>query len=463
MTQAVHDDSHLVEVIKAYMRAHGLTTHEEMAQVLGIERSLVTKYFNGSRMCRDVVQLREYAQAMDLPPETFGLLATHSTEVAGASTDWRLVRQTLNRNRHALTGLAARLYWDAIRIEGTDCLTCPSWLAPTPMDLRTIQLTLESEAPPPTIDGSEPESAAYRPTRPAGARYRRYSQAVRGIAKPELFENRTSYRLLDAEFTDKDRRMRFGLTTYFDMVDTCEVLAHETASAWIANRSLDEKISMGDLPFRRMVGDLFDLARRPVLPSINTLTIRRAPDGDTFFLHRRGTTKVATAVGLTHVIPAGVFQPAAIGQVNVARDFSLWRNMLREFSEELLDTPEHDGSSGTPVDYDEEPFHALTAGLQDGRAKAWCFGIGLDPMTPAGEILTTVVIDSDLFDTAFPEIVSENAEGEVYPSDAGTVGIRWTPANVRKALNHEPLAPSAAACLALTWKHRDLLLPETQR
>lgn len=465
MVQSVRD-SRLAEVIKAYMRAHGLTKHEEMARVLGVDRSLVTKYVTGARTCRDVVQLRQYAEAMDLPSETFGVLpvADAAGEVTeDSSTQWRLVRQTLNRNRHTLTDLAARLYWNPIRIAGTNCLTRPGWMTSTPIDLSAVQLTLATETPEPVINGGEAESEHYRPMRSTTGRYGRYSQAVRGVAKPALFENRTSYRLLDASFDETGSgSMHFGLTTYFDMVDTCEVMAHETAAEWIKHRNTDGKVSMDNLPFRNLVGDLFDLTRRPVLPSINTLAVRRAPEGDTFFLHRRGSMKVATAAGLTHVIPAGVFQPAAIGQSNVRHDFNLWRNMLREFSEEFLDAPEHDGSSGTPVDYNTEPFATLSEGLQAGKVSAWCFGIGLDPLTPAGEILTTVVIDSEIFDAVFSDMVSQNTEGDFYPSDYGAIGIRWTPATVRRALNHEPLAPAAAACLALTWKHRELLLPPRQ-
>ncbi|MGW0003413.1 helix-turn-helix domain-containing protein [Nocardia grenadensis] len=455
-------DPRLGEVIKAYMRAHGLTGHAEMARILGVDRTLVSKYVSGARTCRDVEQLRRFAQAMDLPPETFGLtnsLDEDDDERAAAATDWRLVRQTLNRNRHALTAAAARLYWDPVRgIEGTTCITRPGWMAPLPIDLDDIRLEFDADAPAPMIDGSEVESERCRPFRPSGARYGRYSQAIRSIAQPALFENRTSYRLLDVSFDGSGGRMKYGLTTYFDMVDVCEVIAHETAAAWIS-RGRSRSLALEDLPFRAMVGDLFDVGRRPVLPSINTLTIRRAPDGDTFFLHRRGSTKVTLAAGLTHIIPAGVFQPAAIGHANVARDLSLWRNMLREFSEEFLDEPEHDGSSGTPVDYDAEPFRTLSEGRRAGKVRAWCFGMGIDPLAPAGEILTAAVIDSDVFDALFAGMVSRNAEGEIVPSEAGTVGIKWTPATVRRILNHEPLAASAAACVALTWKHRDLLLP----
>lgn len=451
----------LPDVIRAYMRAHGLTKHEEMARVLGVDRTLVSKYLSGARDCRDVLQLRHFAQAMDLPPETFGLMElAQSMPVDPADTvaDWRLVRRTLNRNRHELTATAARLYWDSVPIEGTTCITRPNWTAPMPLDLDSIRLEFDADAPPPICDGTEVESEPYRPMRPNGlSRYTRYSQAVRAIARPTLFENRMSYRLLDVSFDESGGRMAFGSTTYFDMVDVCEVIAHETAAVWTAHRGAS-RITLDDLPFRNRVGDLFDPRRRPILPSINTLTIRRAPAGDTFFLHRRGSNLVTLAAGLTHIIPAGVFQPAAIGQVNVARDFSLWRNMIREFSEEFLDTPEHDGSSGTPVDYDIEPLRTLTEARAAGKVRAWCFGVGLDPLAPAGEILTAVIIDSDVFDTAFEGLVSRNSEGEMYPTEDGTLGIRWTSENVRRVLNREPLAAAAAACVALTWRHRATLL-----
>ncbi len=133
--------------------------------------------------------------------------------------------------------------------------------------------------------------------------------------------------------------------------------------------------------------------------------------------------------------------------------------MIREFFEEFLDAPEHDGSRGTSIDYSAEPYRALTEARCSGKVQAWCFGMGLDPLAPAGEILTTVVIDADVFDRLFAGLVTRNSEGEVYPSDIGAVGIRWTAENVRRVLNREPIAAAAAACIALTWKYRETLLP----
>lgn len=468
MTTAINrprDGSNLGDVIQTYMRAHGVATHADMAAILGVDRTLVSKYVSGARRCHDVTQLRQFAHAMDVPPSTFGLVdepdAAEANDGTASDTNerWKAARQTLNRNRHALSKVAADLYWEPVRIEGTTCLTKPGWMAAEPVDLGSIELSWSGDASSPVVDGTGSEGAAYRAQGLDGAPYKRYSQAIRALAKPSLFENRGSYRLLDLAWDAAGGQMRFGYTTYFDMIDVCELMAHELATVWREMRASGVRVALDDLPFRNYVGDLFDLRRRTVLPSINTLTIRRSPQGDSFFLHRRGSTRVAVAGGTSHVIPAGVFQPSGIAPWNMAGDFDLWRSILREYSEEMLGNPEHDGSSGEPIDYGaEEPFRTLNEGRRHGKVKAWCFGVGIDPLVPAGEILTVTVIDAEVFDKAFEGMVARNSEGELYPSEEGSVGIAWTARNVRKAQTDEPLASAAAACIALTWKHRDLIL-----
>jgi hypothetical protein len=463
--RAPRDGSNLGAVIQAYMHARRVVTTGEMASVLGIDRTLVSKYVNGSRRCHDVTQLRHYAEAMDLPPETFGLIAApDDLPAGGAPTDdeaqqWRLVRRTLNRHRDELTRAAADLYWDPVRIAGTTCITRSDWMPAEPVPLDSIELEWLSDAAPPKIVGSEPSSAPYRPHGPTGERYGRYSQAIRALASPALFENRVSYRLLDLGWTSSGGRMSYGYTTYFDMVDVCEPLAHEIAAGWLQRHESGGRVGLDDLPYRHHVGDLFDLARRPVLPSINTLTVRRSIAGDSFFLHRRGSGRVTLAAGLSHVIPAGVFQPSGIAPWNMAGDFDLWRNILREMSEEFLGNPEHDGSSGAPIDYDaQDPFRTLNEGVRSGAVRRWCLGVGLDPLAPAGEILTVVTIDADVFDSAFAGMVSTNAEGDIIPSEPGIVGAAWTLPNIQRVMREEPLACAAAACIGLTWKHRGLIL-----
>jgi hypothetical protein len=402
---------------------------------------------------------------MDLPAETFGLIAAPDDRPAAGAPDdeetqqWRLVRRTLNRHRAELTKMAADLYWEPVRIAGTTCISRADWMPAEPVPLDSIELDWLPDAPQPAVNGSEPASAPSRPHGPTGERYARYSQAIRALASPALFENRGSYRLLNLDWSTGTGRMTYGYTTYFDMVDVCEPLAHELADVWLQRGESGGRIAREELPFRKHIGDLFDLARRPVLPSVNTLTIRRGKDGDSFFLHRRGSGRVTLAAGLSHVIPAGVFQPSGIAPWNMAGDFDLWRNILREMSEELLGNPEHDGSSGAPIDYDgQEPFRTLNEGVRAGAVRSWCLGVGLDPLAPAGEILTVVTIDADVFDEAFAGIVATNAEGDIVQSEPGVAGIPWTLPNIQRITRDEPLACAAAACIGLTWKHGSLIL-----
>jgi len=101
------------------------------------------------------------------------------------------------------------------------------------------------------------------------------------------------------------------------------------------------------LAYRRLVGDPFDLARRPLMGAIGTLTIR---DGESpsMVLHQRDGGRVAGGGGMTHLLPAGIFQPSSVLPEAIAADFSVWRNIQREYAEELLGHEECDGSGQLP-------------------------------------------------------------------------------------------------------------------
>jgi len=166
------------------MRANRISTHGEMALILGVDRTLVSKYVSGARRCHDVTQLRRFAEAMDLPPETFGLLPEPDdvSSVGEAPTEeadhWRLVRRTLNRNRSELTSAAASFYWDPERIEGTACITLPTWMPAAPVELGAIELSWLSDAEPPAVRGDDPDSAPCRPPGPGESRYGRSTFAL---------------------------------------------------------------------------------------------------------------------------------------------------------------------------------------------------------------------------------------------------------------------------------------------
>jgi len=468
---APRDSSNAGVVLAEFMEQEGLT-RGQLADRLGVDRTYVSKVLSGSRQIRDVGRLRQFARTIGVPPERFGLLPDlgetplavgqgHSLarDVQEDVDAWCKVRLTLNHRRPQLTRAAVALYDGAVRIAGTPLVTSPGWMLAEPVDIGALKLTWTDESVPFAITGGEVESDRSRPLMPHGGRYPRYCHAIRDLDPPSLFENRVSYRLLDVACDQGYQKQTYGYTTYFAMVDVCEAVAHEIAAAWLSHDGDAGRIRQSELPFRALIGDPFDLSRRPLLPSTDTLTIRRdtGTGRSSLLLHHRNSDNVALAGGMTHIIPAGVFQPSGIAPGNISADFDIWHNIVRELSEELLGNPEHNGS-GEPIDYDaEEPFASLNAARRDGRIRAWYLGTGLDPLTLAGEILTVLVIDAEVFDQVFADVVAWNSEGDIVFSADGSVGVPWRRDSVYRLLATEPLAPAARACVELAWDHQDLL------
>jgi|SRR6266568_3518561 len=471
----------LGRILREYRTAHKLT-QETLGEFLQVDQSYISKIERGRRQIADVSFLLRVARLLGIPPADLGLsndllrdsaspnvrdwrgaggsrLAGPMEAVMSDQSDWCAVRRYLNHHRSALAKAAASLYPQELRIKRTTLIAPPSWLPSEPVDLADITMTWVPDAPRARVTGAEPETRALRPLRVPGQQFDLYTAAVRYLDPPRLFENRPSYRLLGLAWSGAAGAMRSGLATYFDKLDLSEAIGHEVAE--VRSRR-DGEITGLDLPFRSFVDDPFDFHRRAILPAITTLTLRRAKAGATFLLHWRDPSKVATAAGIYDVIPAGEFQPSSIAPHDLANDFDLWKNIVREFSEELLGTPEHDGSRSAPVDYNGWPlYRALGQARSEGKVKAVCLGAGLDALTLAATIVTVVVIDDDVFDDVFADVVHGNAEGMVIANEKdkmGGRGIEFNERNVTRLLEQEPMASPGAACLALAWRSRMALL-----
>ncbi|MGH8901353.1 MAG: helix-turn-helix domain-containing protein [Egibacteraceae bacterium] len=477
-----HDGPGLGEILRTYRGVHEMT-QGELAAFLGCDQSFVSRLETGQRAIRDVRHLRRIAERLDIPVEELVLAAGmlrprqgsvdvrcmppdgRGTAVGASQRQWRLVRQGLNRRRAELARVAAALYPDADRLGPTPVLAQPDWFPRAPVDLADIELVWIETDLPSTVTGAEPEARGVRPLSSGGGRYERYSRAIRDLDPPTLFENRPGYRLLDVAWEPRRGRLTFGRTTFFDMLDVCEAAAHELARVWLRQAPTSggpAAPGWAELPFRRLIGDPFDLLRRPVLPSISTLTIRRSGTAAAFILHHRDPRRVAVAGGVLGVMPAGVFQPSSVSPLDQAHDFDLWRNVMREFSEEFLDNREHDGSGSALIDYDScEPFRSLSQARREGKLRVSCVALGLDPLTLCGEILAVAVIDDDVFGAIFDGFVVTNSEGVAVAAGRharAAEGIPFTEANVRRLLDAGSMVPAGAACLELAWRYRGLLL-----
>ncbi|MFI5083819.1 MAG: hypothetical protein ACHQCE_22330, partial [Streptosporangiales bacterium] len=301
--------------------------------------------------------------------------------LTASQRDWLRVRSYLSEHRHGLALDAAGDYPADLRVAGTPLLGAPGWQPAEPVPLPEVRLELTpAEAQPPTtrppaaalsalaaLDGA---AAPLLPERPDGTRYRRYSDALRDLAAPAVFENRVTYRLTEAQLTTGltpgAPRLAFTRGRYFDGIDTGEAAAHEYAATRLGGRPAG---------LRALIADPCDLSRRPANLAISTLTLRldRVTGRASFLLHWRDPAKVGHAGGLYQVIPVGVFQPS--GDAAWTGDFSLWRCMIREFAEELRGRSEDYGSEAGPVDYDSWPFARQMADAVDrGQIRVWCLG-----------------------------------------------------------------------------------------
>lgn len=338
-----------------------------------------------------------------------------------------------------------------------------SWQLPEPVDLASVKLVWRDDAPPPVVNGGEAETTAVRPLYKPDRRYSRYHRAMRDLDRPWLFENRLCYRILNVDPGAATGQVVINLTLggmcYFDMIDVGEALAHEAALAAIdqQGRVRPDQISWQRLPFRRLLRDPFAIAQYPLMISVSTLTIRKSAAGNTFYLLRRNPKKVAIAGGMLGVFPTGVFQPASVVPAPESPDFDLWRNVMRECSEEYLGNPEHDGD-GPPIDYkNTEPFRTLDRARRDGMIRVSCLGIGIDSLNYVGDVLTVAVFEADVFDGVFSDMVTENDEGDL-AGDQDMREFTFDQQTIQRLLATEPFAPSGAACLYLASKHRAFLV-----
>jgi hypothetical protein len=384
--------------------------------------------------------------------------------LTASQADWLRVRSYLQEHRHALAVDAAGDYPDKLRMAGTPLLAAPEWQPAGPIPLHDIDLEFthprgtHTRGTPPRTPGSALSAPAGMelPERADGSRYRSYSDALRDLAAPAVFENRPTYRLTEADLTKP--RLAFTRGRYFDGVDTGEAAAHEYAATRLAGRDehrrdepglnepgLNEQSPAGP---RARIADPCDLSRRPANLAISTLTLRfdAASERAWFLLHWRDPAKVGHAGGMYQVIPVGVFQPSGDASWHEREDFSLWRCMLREFDEELRGSPER------AMDYDTWPFaRHMAAALDRGQIRIWCLGLGVDPLTYATDLLTVAVIDSRVFDELFSLDPRGNDEGSV-------LGAREFAAHViDRVVTTEPLQAAAAAVLRLAWRHREVL------
>jgi len=358
--------------------------------------------------------------------------------------------KTLQTQRGVLNARALSEAPDTWKCHDIPLLTRSSWIPEKPIDLDEIAISPwrgELER----VTTSHPRRRGERAFRPLNLRTGTgYSAALRERADKNNIWDGAIYALSDVDM--ENLNLRFSVDGYFAYLDTSEVLAYEAAQRLSIGRS---RVLAGGL--RRQLKDPFDFSNRTASLGVNTLTLRNKNGQLTFFLHQRESNLIASDSQLIGAVPAGEFTPSDRTQDSLRSDFSLWRNIMREYAEEFLDEEEARGKGGTWIDYDRSsPYVELTKARSRSRLRVWFMGIGLDPLTWKPELLTVSVINAREFDIIFSNMVSENSEGLLLQGHA-KIGLPFEMGTVARYLSAPDVAPSAKSLLQLAWTHRALL------
>lgn len=176
------DTGLLAEVLKDHRRANGIS-QTELAQLLNMDQSYVSKIETGQRHVRDLEVLLRIAHKLDISPNRLGIssellrpVPAPSTAVLVGAPDpvqdsqeyWCRKRRDLNRRREELARMAARLYREDLHIGGAPFIAPPSWMPKAPVRLDSIYLDWDDSAIGVALDGTEPEASSVLPLRAPG-------------------------------------------------------------------------------------------------------------------------------------------------------------------------------------------------------------------------------------------------------------------------------------------------------
>ena len=371
-------------------------------------------------------------------------IAVRANRTAVSAAEFSKVRQYVKSHQPELYSLAWAGSSPASQNADIPLLVKEGWLMKTPRPLDCISLKLVEQDVTPL--GAQPRTRLGVPLR---ARHLCYSEALARSPGGEGLFNGALYRPLQVEGTRGGLRITCTPGRYFDYLDNGEVLAHEAGA-----RLAKGKDPLAG-PRRKAITDPFELSSRPTSLGVNTLTIRKGDTGESgFYMHKRSGSHVVNEEDQVGVVPAGEFTPSDISHEAMQADFSIWRNIMREYAEEFLNMPESYGRGGRTLDYEHDaPFAELSAARSRGDLDVWTFGVAVDPLCFKPELLTVCIFSANAFDAIFADLTPSNDEGTLLVG-RNRHGIPFNSHNVKLYADSKGTSLAAAASLKLAWRHR---------
>lgn len=401
----------------------------------------------------------DYSQLKELVKDSFNVAKSLSNKFSDTRErkqieEFLACREFLASDRK-LAAILAELYYRGLGLKTLDekipILYKDEWIPPIPIALRKVRLDWRSYKE----FNFDRSIFAKEEILPFGEK--RYSslqlQFIEGIT---LYDNPT-YRLIKIENPkEDDYTLRFTLDTYFNYINTCELLAYEFCKEVMKTVKEDVEFSANSVRDRTKLRlrsriDPFDFTNRSTATGINTiLIVLDSEHSSKFYLHER-STKLAEAMNMVSVVPAGTFQPRHKYDAYHSQDFDLYTNLVREFAEELLGEKEFRNLSTELTDiFQMETLKKINFFVKKGLIKVYYLGIGLDCLTTKPEILTALVLEREIVDTFLWREFMDCFEGKCFQ-------VEFSSEQVRRFVEHDKIAPAGAACLLLVEKNFEFL------
>ena len=297
------------------------------------------------------------------------------------------------------------------------------------------------------------------PSRNDGTAVCRYSEAVSEYDAPKLWWDSLAYDICSID-SDAGWKLGFRLGKYFEHFDTEEVLTYELAHALsLGDKSVKELDA--SLKLRKSLVDPYSFDNRETEVGISTLTLIREGDNCEFVMFKRSEESVATAQGMLSVVPAGEFEPSSQSMDALESDFDLWKNVMREYVEELYPEALHERVY-EKLDYEKDPpFCYLAEERTKGLLRVYFLGVVINPASLKPELLTVAIFDKRAFDKIFPHRIEKDEEGDlVWRTRKGkkVQGHKFDEYSIHHFVSSETITGHAVACLLLALRFKDALI-----
>jgi hypothetical protein len=225
-------------------------------------------------------------------------------------------------------------------------------------------------------------------------------------AKARRKWNGPTYALKCMSFPDGKTRIDSKPGRYFQSLATSEACDMELMVA--LSSQPDESIPLSSLPRRSWVhqkaaNPVLDGSGRSAALSVATVILTATRKGGYAALLTPRSGEVATHKFFNHVAPSGILSPLDVDLVSLHEEFSVRRNILREYLEELYSVEEYEVGTKPSHEIESEPEILRLQGLiESGQANLYYTGVSVNLLTLRPEICTLLLVRDPAWITREP-------------------------------------------------------------